>query len=442
MSDSEIRYGWGRFVGVLSSVKEINIDPKSNNLSAYSNGLPIGLGRSYGDSGLNSTGISWSSQKLKKIEIDPATGIAICESGVTIGELEREALRFGFFPPTVPGTEFVSVGGAFASNIHGKSHHVYGSFADNVKSVVIRNSEGQDFRLAPDDNSKDEFWATAGGMGLTGFIISAEIKLIKVESSYFKVEEKRVADFAELIATILEFDDRFSYSVAWIDCSGNFIGRGLVLGGNHATKAELPPELSKKVLQISSPKIYSLPRFIPNRIINKLTIRLFNELWYRKKLKAGYMSYQPFLHPLDFISNWNKIYGKSGFIEYQFQIPFGKEEYLSYVLDKMKEYKAYSFLTVLKKFGESDNSFLSFPTAGWTLSVDIPGNTRNLLTLLNELDSILLENSGKIYLTKDVRMTPESFRIMYPNFEKWNKIRSKMDPYDYWQSRQSKRLDI
>jgi decaprenylphospho-beta-D-ribofuranose 2-oxidase len=417
-------------------------DSLSNNLDKFSNGLPIGLGRSYGDSGLNGIGISWSSQKLKKIEVDPNTGVAICESGVTIGELEREALRFGYFPPTVPGTEFVTIGGAFASNIHGKSHHVYGSFADNVVSIVLRNSKGQDFRLAPDDDSREKFWATAGGMGLTGFIISAEIKLVKVDSSYFNVEEKRVANFTELIATILDFDEKFSYSVAWIDCSGNFIGRGLVLGGNHASKEALPKKIAKEPFQIDSPNIYSLPRFIPNGIINRLSIRLFNELWFRKKTKSGYINYQPFLHPLDFISNWNEIYGKKGFIEYQFQIPFGSEDYLSHVLLKMKEYSAYSFLTVLKKFGQSDNPYLSFPTAGWTLSVDIPGNTKNLLQLLEELDNLLIKKTGKIYLTKDVRMSSESFRKMYPDFEKWNKIRLQMEPNNYWQSKQSERLGI
>jgi decaprenylphospho-beta-D-ribofuranose 2-oxidase len=213
-----------------------------------------------------------------------------------------------------------------------------------------------------------------------------------------------------------------------------------VLGGNHAASAELPEDLSKTPIQISSSKIYKLPRFIPQRIINKISIRLFNEIWYRKKLKSGFVNYARFLHPLDFISDWNRIYGNKGFIEYQFQIPFGQEEYFLLVLTKMKAYGAWSFLTVLKKFGESDNPFLSFPTAGWTLSIDIPGNTKNLLQLLDELDALLVKHAGKLYLTKDVRLSAENFRIMYPDYEEWDKIRLQMEPHNYWQSRQSKRL--
>ena len=407
-----------------------------------SNGLPIGLGRSYGDSGLNSKGISWSSSLLKEIKINPKTKVAYCESGVTIGELEREALKFGLFPPVVPGTEFVTVGGAFASNIHGKSHHVYGSFADNVNCLILRDSRGKDIKLSPSDNSKEEFWATAGGMGLTGFIVSLEISLIEVESSYFKIQEKRVENLSQVISSLLEFDEKFSYSVAWIDCSGDFLGRGLVIGGNHAREAELPQSKSNNPLSNNPPKIYSLPKFVPQGLINRLTIRLFNELWFRKPLKSGFSHYQQFLHPLDFISNWNTIYGKSGFIEYQFQIPFEHEEYLFYVLQKMKEYKACSFLTVLKKFGKSNNPLLSFPTAGWTLSVDIPGNSEQVLELLDELDSELIRNFGKIYLTKDIRMTAQSFRAMYPEYGKWKNTKTSMDPLNYWQSEQSNRLEI
>lgn len=430
--------GWGRTKcskGLCYPIEDLN---KIKNKNKTINGLGIGLGRSYGDSSLNSQGIYWSSENLRKVSIDISNGIADCESGVTIGEIERCALKLGFFPPTVPGTEFVTIGGAVASNIHGKSHHTVGSFADSLTEIKLLNSGGEISTLTP---SQPEFWATVGGMGLTGLIISAKIKLIPVETSFLKVQEKRVKSISDLIKTLDNFDKKFTYTVAWVDLSGKFVGKGIVSGGNHSKLEELPKKYRNKPLICQYPKKLSVPDIFPHFFINSASVRIFNFLWFWKVKNKGLVHIRKFLHPLDSISNWNRIYGRLGFIEYQVLIPLNRQNILHEILTELEKINAYSFLGVIKKFGDCRNDFLSFASPGYTFSIDLR-LTSKVSDTLAKLDNKIIDAGGRVYLTKDSRLSKQSFSLMYPKYEHWLELKKKMDPENYWQSDQGRRLGL
>lgn len=436
------RSGWGRILfsnGQLHRVENFHkIEPEKRG----SSGLPIGLGRSYGDSSLNSNGILWTCESLKDIDIDTASSIATCGSGVTIGELEREASLKGLFPPVVPGTEFVTVGGAIASDVHGKSHHAFGSFGDHLTEILLIDAKGNLRCLKPEGENEDLFWATVGGMGLTGIILSAKIKLRQIETTYFTCKEFRVKTISEALEKLLHLDKEFEYTVAWIDFSGKYNGRGLVSGGNHTRISELNSVSNKKAIVEKKPKKISLPDVFPSNLVNKFTVRLFNEFWYRKPLNSGIKHFQGFLHPLDSIQNWNRIYGKFGLLQYQFQIPENNEDFLFKVMEKFKSIKATSFLVVLKKFGSSNRGMLSFPKAGWTLAIDLPANLIGLENCLAELDDELAQLGGRIYLSKDHRLSKENFQKMYPHYEKFKQLKRDVDPESYWNSDQGRRLGL
>lgn len=433
--------GWGRTHKSHTQCFEVE-EFNSTIQSITTSGLAIGLGRSYGDSSINSNGVYFASGAKKRIKVNAIEKIALCESGVTIGELERAALAHGLFPPTVPGTEFVTIGGAIASNIHGKSHHSEGSFGSSVLEIKLLTSSGQSVTLSPKGKNQDQFWATVGGMGLTGIITEATISLREVQTSYVTVQEKRASNLEELISLINEFDKKFSYTVAWVDISGKYTGRGKVAGANHAKISDLPKKKADKPLETCYPKNFVLPDIFPSMFINWITVFIFNNFWYRKPLTKGVVKIRPFLHPLDFIKNWNRIYGKGGFIQYQIQIPFGKEKFLEEVFMEMKKIKAASFLSVIKKFGESDNSYIGFPSPGWTIAIDIPAKHKNIAKSLNDLNEKLCLIGGRVYLSKDSVLTAELFNKMYPNAIRWAEIKKDLDPANYWCSDQGVRLGL
>jgi len=401
--------------------------------------LPVGGRRSYGDSSLNSGGYVLESTWSKSIYIDPVSGVATCGAGVTIGELEKAALKSGFFPSVVPGTEFVSLGGAIAADVHGKSHHVNGSFSKDVKSISVKLASGELVGLKPEDQ---RFWATVGGMGLTGVVTSITLGLQKVETSQVVVENKRVADLESMLVELREMNDRFPHTVAWIDLSGDFRGRGIVSGGRHALVSELSKKAQLNPLQYVDHRSIRLPDIFPNGVINSVVVHAFNEMWFRKPLGSGVMGVQKFMHPLDSVGAWNRIYGKSGFLQYQFVIPLDQIGFIRLVLAEMKNLKIGSFLGVLKSFGEASEGHLSFPFPGWTLAVDIPANVDGLNEVLNRLDEKLVEVGGRLYISKDARMSSEHVKAMYPRIDEWREIREQMDPNHVWQSDQSRRLRL
>lgn len=436
------RSGWGRTWFSNRPIFDAKNFQKTEPQNRGESGLPIGLGRSYGDSSLNLDGVLWTCENNKSLTIDTMTSTAVCDSGVTIGELERAASIHGLFPPVVPGTEFVTIGGAIASDVHGKSHHSIGSFGDQILEILLLDSQGNLMTLKPDEESGQIFWATVGGMGLTGIILSAKIKLIPIETTFFNSKEVRVNNLSEALVELKNLDKIFSYTVAWIDFSGKYKGRGLVSGGNHAKKSELNSLQAKNSFALKFPKKILLPDIFPSNFINRFTVRIFNEFWYRKPIKNGIIHFQKFLHPLDSIQNWNYVYGKKGLIQYQIQVPENNEKFLFQVMEKFKSINAASFLVVLKKFGSENQGLLSFPRAGWTLAIDLPSNLEGLEDCLAELDAELVALGGRIYLTKDQRLSRENFQKMYPQFQEWIRIKNIVDPDNYWQSDQGRRLGL
>jgi decaprenylphospho-beta-D-ribofuranose 2-oxidase len=405
-------------------------------------GIPIGLGRSYGDSSINSTGVYLEVESEKKISINSDEMFAMCDANVSIGDLERAAIEKGFFPPTVPGTEFVTIGGAIASNIHGKSHHYSGAFGDSVLELELLTSTNEQIKLSPKGETSRYFWATIGGMGLTGVITKAKINLNKIETSYVLVEEKRAKNLNELFDLVKLFDNKYLFTVAWIDLSGKYSGRGIVSGGNHAKINELNAKNRNNPFKIKKPGRFVIPNLVPSWVINSLFIRIFNFIWFIKPLQKGPIPIRKFLHPLDSVRNWNNIYGRRGLIQFQFQIPFKEEHFINNLLLVLKQNKVSSFLGVLKKFGDSDPSLLGFPTPGWTLAIDFPAKRTELIPIFQSLSKEIANLGGKVYLTKDAILLKEDFKNMYKENEEWRKIKNEIDPFNYWSSDQGVRLGL
>jgi len=393
--------------------------------------LPVGLHRSYGDSALNSGGILIDMVALNQIEIDPLTRIAVVGGGATIAALERAALAQSLFPPVVPGTGFVTMGGAIAADIHGKSHHKTGSFSHCVRRISLLLASGE---IAVFKRSDPEFWATVGGLGLTGIVLEVEIELRAVQSNAVDVSEHRVKNLSEMIDLLGRSDEDYEHTVAWIDLSGDYRGRGVVSLGNYGSTS-----VKSKDSRSNGP---SLPSIAGKNFITPLSARAFNEIWFRKPLKNGAVALTQYMHPLDGVNNWNRIYGDSGFLQYQFVIDIGQEEIFERLFAGLRGLKAASFLGVLKKFGPGSQAPLSFPRAGWTLTLDYSMAVPGLEKFLRDFDEELVARGGRIYLIKDSRLDARLLPIMYPELNRWREMRSAMDPHGVWKSDQARRLQI
>ena len=434
--------GWGRS---LHSMTDLQIAKPSDRLldKTFERGvIARGLGRSYGDSAGNTGGITLELCEFDGIQINTESGIATLGSGVTVQKLEEESLPLGYFPFVVPGTAKVTIGGAIASDIHGKAHHKVGSFSNHLIEIKLLTSDGQERAIFPSGETSDLFWATVGGMGLTGIILEAKIRLHKIETSFVKVVESRARNLDQLLTTLIDFNQRFLYTVAWVDLSGRFVGRGIVSGANHAKVSDLTHRKLGKRLVPEVKNEFKIPFPFNFSLINNRTIKLFNSAWYHKPLGKKIQQIQRYMHPLDRIDNWNQVYGINGFIQYQFVIPFEKSNLLETVLNKLREEKCGSFLTVLKTFGENSKGFISFPIKGWTLAVDLPASGQNLSKVLRELDEIVVSAGGRIYLTKDSRLNSGHLPEMYPDLEIWKRIKNEFDPLNQWQSDQGRRLKL
>jgi decaprenylphospho-beta-D-ribofuranose 2-oxidase len=436
----EIHSGWGLNLKAYGfSAKNFDEIRSLRENQNVRGAIPSGLNRSYGDSSISSGGVRFMSTNYTGISIDALTGIAECGSGVLIRDLEYEAQSKGFLPPVVPGTSFVTLGGAFASDIHGKSQQTDGNFSDHVTSISIIDDLGFERKFT---SGSEEFKATAGGMGLTGFISRLEIKLKKVDIPIIYQEEVRARNLSEILSTLEGLEAHYPYTVAWIDLSGRYQGRGLISGGRFALEHEVSKAKKFKLGFKKSSRVMSVPFLGYLNFMKYPSIRLFNEFWYRKPLKTGLSTFTKFMHPLDSIGNWNQIYGQAGFIQYQLVIPDENREVLHQVLSLLKRNKVSSFLTVLKKFGHKGSGYLSFPMPGWTLAMDFASNSNNLSQVIQALDELVINSGGRVYLTKDSTSSPDSIEIMYSNLEKWKSIKKRMDPSNFWQSDQSRRLNL
>jgi len=432
--------GWGRASPTLARVVAPD-DPSSIERALVAppkaGVIARGMGRSYGDAAQRAGGTVVDTSSLSRVvEVDHDAAEAEIQAGASLDQVMRALLPRGLFVPVTPGTRFVSVGGAIAADIHGKNHHCDGSFANHVTSMTLVTPTGTR-TVTPNGESGATalFWATMGGMGLTGIVTSARFRFIRVETSQMRVEVQRVADFDSLLSEMERVDKRFRYSVAWIDgmSRGRTLGRGVITAGEHATLGELEGSVAngESPLTFNPRSGPSVPRGVPAGVLNRGTVRAFNEVWWRRAPKLPserLMSLGSFFHPLDSLRNWNRLYGPGGFVQYQLLLPFGREDRLRSILERASSSGAPSFLGVLKRFGPGNPGPLSFPSPGWTLTLDFPIGPAVLAPMLDELDQVVVESGGRVYFAKDGRLRPHQVPLMYPRLEEWRSVCETVDP--------------
>ena len=407
--------------------------------------LARGLGRSYGDAAQLDGQNIINLENFKKIKLNSNDSTLTVGAGATLREIIKEIVPHGFFLPVVPGTSNITVGGAIASDVHGKNHYKDGSFGDHIIKISLIDGNGCIQELSPFiEDQKEKFWATVGGMGLTGVIYEVSINLLSISTSLIEVDTKRFSDIEDLIIEMEENLMDYKYSVAWIDSLHEKF-RGVLTKGNHLKLENLNREKQKNPLLFRDIKDRSKPKFLTKIFLNRLTVKVFNTYWFYKSPKneiGKHESISTFFHPLDKIKDWNKIYGSKGFVQYQFFVPSYSKEKIIFVLEYFKKTRVPCFLTVLKKFGKRNSSYLSFPDEGWTLTTDIPNCIPKLNEIINSLDKEIAKSGGKIYLTKDSMQSPDIFKRTYPYLSEWKKVKKELDPEYKFISDISKRLKI
>jgi decaprenylphospho-beta-D-ribofuranose 2-oxidase len=440
-------FGWGRTSPSVASVLSPTAqdDVASAVATAGPRGvLARGLGRSYGDSAQNGGGSVLDMTTMARIlDVDTVTGLVTVEAGVSLDALVKHLLPLGLFVPVLPGTRQVTVGGAIGADIHGKNHHVKGSFGNHVVSLDLLTADGAVRTLTP-ETEPTLFWATVGGMGLTGVIVRATIRATPVETAYFAVDTERTRDLDDLMSRLEANDHEYPYSVAWIDlvARGASLGRAVLTRGWSATRDQLPPKLRDRPYHFAPRSLFTAPDVFPSGLLNKATISAFNEVYYRAAREGrAIQGIGPFFHPLDIAKDWNRIYGRRGFLQYQFVVPFGEEDAMRRAVEKLAASGTASFLAVLKRFGPGNSGLLSFPSPGWTLALDIPV-TPGLGRLLDEMDELVLAAGGRLYLAKDSRATAETIHRMYPRIDEWRAVREQVDPKGVFTSDQARRLSL
>lgn len=434
---------WGNYPVIEAEVKSFSFTEQLNDILL--NGDEViarGNGRCYGDASLAKNTIS--TLKYDKIlSFDVEKGSFECQSGLTLDKILEVIVPKGWFLPVTPGTKLITVGGAVASDVHGKNHHVDGSFSAHVMEMDVLLGDGSTISCSSSINS-DLFWATCGGMGLTGIITRVKFDLKKIETSYIKQKQIKAKNLEEVIQLFEDYKD-YTYSVAWIDClkKGKSFGRSILILGEHAKIEDLSEKKKKDPLRLPKKKQINFPFTLPAFVLNQFSVKTFNFLFYGKNIKReinNIVSYEPFFYPLDAILHWNRMYGKPGFVQYQFVLPLESKQGLVEVLKCISQKNMGSFLTVLKVFGEQ-NDLISFPKQGYTLALDFPVR-KSLFEFLDELDEIVLKYNGRIYLSKDARMHSEIFWRSYPNAKKFLEIVKKYNPKSRISSKQALRLNL
>lgn len=383
--------------------------------------LPHGLGRSYGDSCLNNGGSLLLTRGLNRyIAFDSDQGVLRCEAGVSLAEILDLVVPRGWMLPVTPGTKYVTVGGAIANDVHGKNHHRQGTFGRHVRAFELVRSDGSRQVCSPTENEA-LFGATIGGLGLTGLITWAEIQLRPIQSTLIESDTVKFANLAEFFQINTESERDFEYTVAWMDChaSGASLGRGHYIRGNHA-HAQLNPRPWKQ----GSPKL-AVPFDLPGFVLSPPTIKLFNFAYYHRqfrRVKQQLGGFDPFFYPLDAIRNWNRIYGRRGFFQYQFVLPLtDSTDLVSELFKRISRSGEGSFLAVMKTFGDVESpGWMSFPRPGITLALDFRNAGEKTLRLFRSLDEIVDEAGGALYPAKDARMSGDSFRRAYPRFDEFS----------------------
>jgi FAD/FMN-containing dehydrogenase len=442
--------GWGNFPvqpahlyrpEKLAGVREVVKNAPDASL------IPRGLGRSYGDAAINENGGVLLFERIDRmLEFDGSSGVLRAEGGVSLADILAAMLPRGFFLPVTPGTKFVTLAGAIAADVHGKNHHRDGCISAFVDSLELMDARGEVIRCSREENA-DVFWATVGGMGLTGVILSATLRLRRVESAYVTVDYQRAENFERAIELFAAGDKDYPYSVAWIDCSagGESLGRSVLMRGDTTPVTQLGSARAKSPLTLLRRKRNrSIPFNMPAMMLNRFSVRAFNALYYARHGDGRrIVDYDSFFYPLDSIAHWNRMYGRRGFIQYQAVFPLESARAgLKRLLEQISASGKASFLAVLKTFGPQNQGMLSFPREGLTLALDFANTGQSLRDLASAMDRTVLDHGGRVYLAKDAWLDREGFKTMYPRLEEFRAVKARLDPNNRFSSSQSRRLGI
>ncbi|APA97884.1 FAD-binding oxidoreductase [Nocardia seriolae] len=451
MIDQRRLFGWARTaasVAQVLSTPDLETVAREVGRAGARGVIARGLGRSYGDPAQNGGGLVVDMTAFDRIHtVDPDSGIVDADAGVSLDALMKTVLPQGLWVPVLPGTRQVTVGGAIASDIHGKNHHSHGSFGNHVVSLDLLTADGQVRTLTPDGPQSQLFWATVGGMGLTGIIVRARVRMKHTETAYFIVDNDRTGNLDETMELLTGgSDDGYEYSMSVPDTisTDSRLGRAGFSRGSLATLDQLPPKLRRDPLRFDAPQLFTVPDIFPNGMVNNLTIRVAAEAAYRvypERARGRIQNLTQFYHPLDLPGEWNRAYGRRGFLQYQFSMPFGAERQLAAAVRVIAFSGHRSFLNVFKRMGEGNPGPLSWPHPGYMLSLDFP-LTPGLGEFCARLDQRVLDAGGRLYFAKDSRTTPDMIRAMYPRLEEWRRIRDAVDPERVFTSDLARRLHL
>jgi decaprenylphospho-beta-D-ribofuranose 2-oxidase len=440
--------GWGRTAPTNATVVAVRDDGDVMASIAAGPGrgvLARGLGRAYGDAAQNAGGtVLDMTTAPHRVLLDAARGLATVAGGTSLDAVLRALVPQGWFVPVTPGTRSVTAGGAVAADIHGKNHHADGSWGAHVMALTLATGGGDVVEVAPDRDAP-AFWATVGGMGLTGVVLACTVRLLAIETSRMLVDTQRLPDLDATMAAMAEVDRRFHYSVAWVDllASGRALGRSVLTCADHAPLAALDGARASALAFAPATRL-GAPPLVPSGLLNALTVRAFNEAWFRRApvhRRQALQTISAFFHPLDGVRHWNRLYGRRGFLQYQCVVPFDAEDALRAIVARLSAAGVASFLAVLKRFGPGTPAPLSFPFPGWTLALDVPA-APELGPLLDELDEVVVAAGGRVYLAKDSRVAPELVPAMYPRLDEWRAVRERLDPRGVMQSDLGRRLHL
>ena len=437
--------GWGRYPIVQCRIVEPDSPSETVRFLSTQNSpaIPRGNGRSYGDSSLSRECTLLTRRLDRMLAFDAGTGILSCEGGVLLSDVIDAFLPRGLFVPVTPGTKFVTVGGMIASDVHGKNHHAVGSFCDHVVSLELATGDGNLLTCSRTEHP-DLFAATCGGMGLTGVIVRAAFRLVAVPSARIEQTIIRAPDLQSAME-IFQQHEHSSYSVAWIDCfaSGPNLGRSVLFLGEHASPEQVRQSTHAEPYARSHPRAKRFPFDLPGSVLNRLTVSMFNRLYYQVQ-RPGKMlvALDSYFYPLDGIHDWNRMYGSRGFVQYQCVLPLATSRAgLVALLTEISRAGLGSFLGVLKRLGRQSFGYLSFPLEGYTLAMDFPVRERTF-ALLAKLDDIVASHGGRVYLTKDARMSPRVFSAGYPALDTFRRVRRRYALNGRFESMQARRLEL